>query len=676
MATVYPFNRLDGGVSEVLMLDAAPESRILTVQNRRPPAASIRLQGSTLKVWTAGSLFNQKPLLVVYDVVKHFQLEDGRLFLWRIADDAFVAVRSQTNVSAANQHAIQHAIQHAFQPENDNQHAIQPRWTEDENLVPSLLDPVSLTLTNLPLKSSYGRGRCPYEWMDMGAGCVAAAFIAPPPSVATTVGLYMHIHVRLFDFVSGNCFRESSCVMPQPPEADGIFPPLSTEGAGMLLSRNSDADYQVIATAVLYDYRVFRWRLRDLEEGVEQPSTTNSDAAEAQYSLHHIFTTPEFEPITDVSISTTAGRIYVLGLENLYILGQNGVLQQNCSMLSWRGVDLNLGVDHDVLGVDVGAFSWPLPNSTRTAFYLDITNSLFVCDFRAPNFMENQFLNGPWGGQHHSDNTNNHGFPPVDHLMSWGMTEGGGVRSCPFYMQSHVDLRPPPRRAATSAISGRLTRPPDSDPVIVEYVQSGEVLMTVGDSSCPTTAALLWTERAAKTYLEGLGPSRSTNTTVSAPVMPSSTRKQAGSARRGQRSSIAPRALILIDTATGKRFKAIPVDGTLEAVHSAGHYVVMAVAKLDSYPDGPSGSIVVLDFSGQGFGSDCNRISDASRKKRRKPLRPGDLSSRRSRTNPPPRRCTQHDGLAKGGPKTQKTYNSNNKSRHNPKPSDEPDTVL
>jgi hypothetical protein len=675
VATVYPFNRLDGGVSEVLMLDVAPESRILTVQNRRPPAASIRLQGSTLKVWTAGSLFNQKPLLVVHDVVKHFQLEDGRLFLWRIADDAFVAVRS--TVSATNQHANQHAIQ----PEHANYNQIQPRWTEDENLVPSLLDPVSLTVTNLPLKSTYGRGRCPFEWMDMGAGCVAAAFIAPP-SIASTIAT-MRIHVRLFDFVTGSCFRESSCLMPQPPEADGIFPPLSPEGAGMLLSRNSDADYQVIATAVLYDYRVFRWRLRDFEEGVygaahqtsnenvnvEQPSTTNSDSAAVQYSLHHIFTTPDFEPITDVSISTTAGRIYVLGLENLYILGQNGVLQQNCSMLSWRGVDLNLGVDHDVLGVDVGAFSWPLPNSTRTAFYLDITNSLFVCDFRAPNFMENQFLNGPWGP--HSDNTNNHGFPPVDHLMSWGMTEGGGVRSCPFYMQSHVDLRPPPRRAATSAISGRLTRPPDSDPVIVEYVQSGEVLMTVGDSSCPSTAALLWAERAAKTYLEGLGPSRSTITTT-APVMPSTTRKQAGSARRGQRSSIAPRALILIDTATGKRFKAIPVDGTLEAVHSAGHYVVMAVAELDSYPDGPSGSIVVLDFSGQGFGSNSNPVSDASRKKRRKPLRPEDLSSRRSRTNLPPRRCTQHDGLAKAA-RTQKSYN---KSRHNPKPSDEPDTVL
>ena len=641
------------------MLDVAPESRILTVQNRRPPAASIRLQGSTIKVWTAGSLFNQRPLLVVHDVVKHFQLEDGRLFLWRIADDAFVAVRSTSNPTT----------------QNENQNQNQPKWAEHESLVASLLDPVSLTVTNLPLESTYGRGRCPYEWMDMGTGCVAAAFIAP-------VANEMVIHVRLFDFLTGRCFKESSCVMPQAPEAEGIFPPLSPEGAGMLLSRNSDAEYQVLATAVLYDFRVFRWRLKDFETGPcgVANGCANTNESETQYSLHHIFTTPSFEPITDVSISTTAGRIYVLGLENLHILGQNGVLQQSCSMLSWRGVDVNFIDQQNMLGADVGAFSWPLPNSTRTAFYLDITNSLFLCDFRAPNFMEQQFLNGSW--LPHSRDNGNYRFPPVDHLVSWARMEGGGVRSCPFYMQSHVDLRPPPRRAASSAISGRLTRPPDSDPVVVEYVQSGEILMTLGDSICPATAALLRSERTAKTYVEGLGPS-STTTTRRQRLQQST----AQSTRRGQKakSNIAPRALILIDTATGERFKAIPVDGTLEAAHSAGHYVVMTVAELESYPDGPSGALIVLDFSGQGFGSNLNPVYDASQKRKRKKNDPISVSSspssrlrhsdnNNSNSKMPAHRRHLNDGIAPRNAKerSRRSY----KSRRNPieKQPDDPDT--
>lgn len=51
---------------------------------------TVRVTGSTLKVWDAAALLAQRPLLTVHDMLKHLQLEDGRLFLWRVADDAVV----------------------------------------------------------------------------------------------------------------------------------------------------------------------------------------------------------------------------------------------------------------------------------------------------------------------------------------------------------------------------------------------------------------------------------------------------------------------------------------------------------------------------------------------------------------------------------------------------------
>jgi hypothetical protein len=67
---------------------------------------------------------------------------------------------------------------------------------------------------------------------------------------------------------------------------------------------------------------------------------------------------------------------------------------------------------------------------------------------------------------------------------------------------------------------------------------------------------------------------------------------------------MAPRALVCIDTKTGKRFKVIPVEGAIEAVHAAGHYLAVAVAPLGGggRMDGAAGSIVIVDFSKEGFG--------------------------------------------------------------------------
>lgn len=48
----------------------------------------------------------------------------------------------------------------------------------------------------------------------------------------------------------------------------------------------------------------------------------------------------------------------------------------------------------------------------------------------------------------------------------------------------------------------------------------------------------------------------------------------------------------------------MPLEGVPESVHSAGQYLVAAVAELGpSYPDSLNGSIVVLDFAGEGFGA-------------------------------------------------------------------------
>lgn len=85
---------------------------------------------------------------------------------------------------------------------------------------------------------------------------------------------------------------------------------------------------------------------------------------------------------------------------------------------------------------------------------------------------------------------------------------------------------------------------------MVEYTQDGGVLFTTAETACPAVASLLQLEKAGGSYLAGLGPS--------------SARSAAGGGRRqphvvrggkGQRGQLAPRALVMIDTASGSRFK-------------------------------------------------------------------------------------------------------------------------
>ena len=116
--------------------------------------------------------------------------------------------------------------------------------------------------------------------------------------------------------------------------------------------------------------------------------------------------------------------------------------------------------------------------------------------------------------------------------------------------QSHTDLRATPKAQLMSTLHGRAAGPRDNEPGIVEYTQDGGVLFTTAESSCPAVASLLQLEKAAGSYIAGLGPA--------------SAKPGAGGGRRrpfvarggkGPRGQLAPRALVLIDTASGCRYK-------------------------------------------------------------------------------------------------------------------------
>jgi hypothetical protein len=279
VASTFPFNRRDGLVSEVLLLDRLPEPLVVTVQQRRLHVSSVRLQGATVKVWTAGALGAQRPLMVVYDVVKHLQLEDGRLFMWRIAGDAVIAVVSvasgrkaaPTSSAApfprqalalctrarpltARPPARPRLLQRSTDEQDEAQVARCRRWTEHPALTAAVLDPAALSLRDVPLDSAFGAGTAPHEWMDFATGVVACAHADVAVAVAVAVG---EVAVRLFDLDSGREMRSSRAALP----AEG-GPGLPEGATLMLLSRNSDAARRMVVAAALFDSRVFVWRLR------------------------------------------------------------------------------------------------------------------------------------------------------------------------------------------------------------------------------------------------------------------------------------------------------------------------------------------------------------------------------------------------------------------------------
>jgi len=575
------------------------------MHDRDSPTHCIRLIGYTIKVWSSKTLCTSqdRPLLTIHDVVKHLQLDDGRLFLWRIQEGAIIQVESAVGDQEEEEECL--------------------HWTENTNLIASVLDPITLELVDVPLDSTYGQGTCPFEFMDGGV-----------PDVLIIAGANLvesHIKIRLMDLKTGQCFRESSIALPEVGN-DALNFNVREEAAAMLLRRNSHVSGQSIVGALSYDCKVFQWRLKDewmapetryaqhedvdkvnsppaiapTEVAVEEGLAVDDDAAHttflegdtevpnepaAQFSLRHIFSTFANEPICDLSTCTSSKRIYVAGLGSLYVLSNDGTLLYIVPTYQWRGVQ-EARARFRNQNVDVCAFSWPLPNSPRVVFHLDLSNSLYVANFE--------------------DATED----PHDAYFQYG--SAWMRRTAALSVVSHADLLPQPR-TLTYAITHRLTVNPNDEPFIMENIQSGKTIFTSGDSSCNETKALLKREKKAGTYLYGLGPNsvkrgkeKNTGPFVSRPggekcnARGNRDDKRKGRKQENKKSrdvgSVAPRAIICIDTETGRRYKTIPIEGVIECIHAAGHLLIVAVAPVDNYPDGAQGSLVVIDFSKEGFG--------------------------------------------------------------------------
>ncbi|PRW32830.1 hypothetical protein C2E21_8028 [Chlorella sorokiniana] len=627
-ATVFPFSRRDGQVTEVLFFDGGPadgDKRILTVQAPKVPGQSVRLRGSTLKVWDAAALMAQRPLLVVHDVLKHMQLEDGLLFLWRIVDDATI-ITSVPEGSPGSEEAR--------------------RWAEHPSIVASVLEPAPCRLRDCPLEASYGRGMTPCEWLDMSGGMIAGSLMVPSQN---------KLLLRLFDLGTGRCLRASSCDLPQEDQPLQM----ADQDVTMIVTRSGEAGCLVLATCALFDTRVFLWRLKDewiaagqaaaraaaalaaspratgQQQQQQQPEEEEEEevarrqaaraacwdpaaavqvasgalaaspaaaaaaagdgeaessaaaAQRAQYELRHVYSTPDQEPVVDISISNARHCLYIVGMETITVADLSGKPFMRVSTLTWRGVV----PEGEVVGpTDVGAFSWPLPNNNKAAFFLDTTNSLFIADFRRPQMTDWWYMSHTEAGPRH---------PSYDAHFATALGAGGEPQGqVNYYVQSHTDLRAPPKTQYLSTLHGRASGPRDMEPGIVEYTQDGGVLFTTAETACPAVASLLQLEKAGGSYLAGLGP-------ASARFAAGGSRRQPYVARggRGQRGQLSPRALVLIDTASGSRFKAVPVEGAIESLHSAGQYLVLAASELGGFPEGLNGSLVVLDFAGgPGFG--------------------------------------------------------------------------
>jgi hypothetical protein len=656
IASVFPINRREGKINEVLLLDAKPEPRICTCHVRPVPLHCIRLTGWTVKVWSAATLSDSKnrPLCTIYDVVNHIQLEDGRLFVWRIKEGAIIRIRSSGVTGAAAQ-----------REEEECRH-----WAESPNIIASVLDPMTLELVDVPLDSTYGLGKCPFEFIDGGmpGGQVLVSTCANPTE--------NEIKIRLFDLQNGQCFRESSITLP---EVGPNVLPLHPDAAAMLLSRNSEAGGPIFAAAALYDCRVFRWKLKkewmaletryaaDTTPVVSAPTSSsearsaavaptqtvaappgeaeagvptdydriyNSRARiydlpfghqncvkpdpEGQFSLHHIFTTLNNEPICDLSMSTSSKRIFIVGFDSLYILQDDGTLLFTIPMNQWRGVREARARFHSH-DISAGAFSWPIPNSKATAMYIDITNSIYIANFEDVPYDNSPYEYKP-DTRDLSDGQYTHRnciLSLVDDLYEEDEAMAGRTQ---MFVESHTDLLPTPNRPPYWN-TGRWMVSPDAEPVILEYTQSGKTIFTSGNSKCSGTAALLKREKEEGSYLYGLGPKsvagnrsgKNAGPFVSIPGQDDEKKATSGggggSGRqrkkknpRSSEDSLAPRAIICTDTETGRRYKAIPIEGIIESIHAAGHLLVAAVAPENSYRDGVEGSLVVIDFSKEGFG--------------------------------------------------------------------------
>jgi hypothetical protein len=112
----------------------------------------------------------------------------------------------------------------------------------------------------------------------------------------------------------------------------------------MMLTRNCEIGNQVLAACSLFDCRVFRWRLRDewlrpevRAAGPVPEGQQDQEDLDPAFKLHHCYSTPDNAPIVDLSISSTARRIYVVGMENVFLLSLDGVPLMVVRTARWRG---------------------------------------------------------------------------------------------------------------------------------------------------------------------------------------------------------------------------------------------------------------------------------------------------------------------------------------------------
>ncbi|KAK9817246.1 hypothetical protein WJX72_011802 [[Myrmecia] bisecta] len=510
----FPFDHRDGVVQEVLMLDG-PNPMVITTQFKRPPSQAVRLAGITIKVWDARALAAQAPLLVVYDVLKHMQMEDGSLFLWAIEGDQIV----DTGIPDG-------ATGYISRMGPSPQHP----WAENEHIKPYRLDAADQRLMEVPLASRFGQGTAQHEWFDLARGCVASIQLMQAEQV---------IRMRLYSLATGRCFKESSVSLDLPgvprfelPDHDGM----------LLMNRTMAAVPNVIVTCALFDHRVFRWELQDewftpeyqarvAEAGLEA-GQAGPDGTPGPHELRLMFVAPENEPVVELGISTDSHRIIVLAAEHLFLFNLAGTPLCFYDTQAWCGPDIPPATH----AVDLGAFVWPLPHSERLVVYMERSHSVYVVDSQLPAVgrPSTDCLTPPhW----------QHASPPTDTFAA-----------CVYTLQSHEDLRTPKHAYGASAMGFLMTgrmRGNVIEAVIVEHTECGHVMFTSACTAAPPVAALLQRDALQDPSNAGKGKK-------------SAAKEQWRNANKWG-ASWKRRALVAIDTATGQRFKAVVFDGCIES---------------------------------------------------------------------------------------------------------------
>jgi len=557
-----PFSRQDGAVLEVLLLDGEPQ-RIVTVQHRALHPQAMRLSGLTLKVWDDTTLKRGSPLLVVHDVLKHFQTDGGQLVCWKVVDSEIIRIGSQVAEGGSG---------------GAGSSATAFNWASDERIRCYKVNPVAASITELPIQSTFGRGAMPHEWMDMPGGGLASVSYHRQPARSGELG---HITCSIFDCGTGRRILSAKATLaedsPVPPQPLGDMDPC------MLVSRSAGPESSkkiVLVAACLFDHRVFRWEIPI------DYRTTNRDVIQggreaAEEELEPLFTCPMSEQVYDLAMASPSARIYVVAQENFYVFNGDGQPLCVINMSDWPGVSRR----NPLLMQDVGAFSWPLPNTHRIAFHLDATNAIYLVDLaaRPPTpFPGPLVVNPTWQSEIATCCTANAleigavyvglemAFPPP---APTAPAEWGATSRREYKVASHLQVKPKP-------ITKSLTRVP-MEPTVVEYTQCGRVLVTVADTG------LSGTQRAATSKPQ---------------------RKDVAWDWGRQGTSVDPRrshphyqrCLALINTESGEIFRTVPLRNSIvEAVHSSGSTLAVAVARKDPDDSATEGAILLLNFGPQ-----------------------------------------------------------------------------